>query len=702
MAEQLQTLSNLFNSSIFRIPDYQRGYAWQLQQLDDFWSDLINLDLDREHYTGVITLKQIPKQSIPENSSERWLVERGNHVYHVIDGQQRLTTCVILLQCFLETARQLPENTGLQDNEIVFCDDRLDELISTYLWKKNANSTLTTYKFGYETDNPSYLFFRHRILDEPNSGTIAETFYTLNLQNAKTYFLKQLQEVVKEKGPKGLEGIFKRLTTQFLFNPYTIQQSFDEFVAFETMNNRGKRLSNLELLKNRLIYLSTLYEDREADAAVKKQIRDNINDAWREVYHQLGRNKNHPLNDDDFLRAHWIMYFMYSRRKGDDYVKFLLSDKFTAKKVLQKKAVAVSLEEVEEVIEQTTQEDDEDIEESIELVRFQPHLAPKEIQDYVLSLKAASKAWYDSFFPLNNSDIPDDLAAWLDKLNRLPIFYCRPFVMALLLRADFSTSERLEIVKALERFLFINFRLVRNKSNNGSSEFFNASRELYSGRLTKVGALSLINKLTNKNFENGVFKYSEFQTLTRDLFLKGKKQGFYAWSGLMYFLYEYELHLMANRGTPKIDWKLFVRSEKDKVSIEHICPQNRSKAYWAQRWQDPVANAWGNVTCHSLGNLLPLSRSINSSLQNDGFDEKKEVKKDQKGNTLRNGYKNGSYSEIEVSEIDEWTPNQIKTRGLKLLNWLEGRWKISLGTEAEKVHLLQLTILEGAPAQATN
>ena len=109
----------------------------------------------------------------------------------------------------------------------------------------------------------------------------------------------------KHEGSTGLQEIYKKLTKRFLFNEYVIKDDFDVFVAFETMNNRGKKLSNLELLKNRLIYLTTLYNDDELDAASRKNLRDTINDAWKGVYHQLGRNKSCPLNDDDFLRAHW-------------------------------------------------------------------------------------------------------------------------------------------------------------------------------------------------------------------------------------------------------------------------------------------------------------------------------------------------------------------------------------------------------------
>ena len=60
-----------------------------------------------------------------------------------------------------------------------------------------------------------------------------------------------------------IELLFKKITQNLMFNVYEISDDFDVFVAFETMNNRGKKLSNLELLKNRLIYLTTLYDENE-------------------------------------------------------------------------------------------------------------------------------------------------------------------------------------------------------------------------------------------------------------------------------------------------------------------------------------------------------------------------------------------------------------------------------------------------------
>ena len=65
--------------------------------------------------------------------------------------------------------------------------------------------------------------------------------------------------------------VYKRQAINRLkFNYYEIDDSLDVYVTFETMNNRGKDLSHLELLKNRLIYLSTLlHEDDETKGRLR-------------------------------------------------------------------------------------------------------------------------------------------------------------------------------------------------------------------------------------------------------------------------------------------------------------------------------------------------------------------------------------------------------------------------------------------------
>jgi len=105
--DEPKSLDSLFKEKIFRIPDYQRGYAWRREQLKDFWEDLINLSDDRSHYTGVLTLKQISPNEIGESEKEFWLVDDHSYrVYHIVDGQQRLTTFILFLQAFVDFIKE--------------------------------------------------------------------------------------------------------------------------------------------------------------------------------------------------------------------------------------------------------------------------------------------------------------------------------------------------------------------------------------------------------------------------------------------------------------------------------------------------------------------------------------------------------------------------------------------------------------------
>ena len=110
--QELESLQNIFKDRIFKIPDYQRGYAWTTRQLKDFWEDVVNLPPDRFHYTGLLSLKKLYRQTWSAWNDEKWLIEdRGYKPFHIVDGQQRLTTFVIFIQAISELLKELPENS---------------------------------------------------------------------------------------------------------------------------------------------------------------------------------------------------------------------------------------------------------------------------------------------------------------------------------------------------------------------------------------------------------------------------------------------------------------------------------------------------------------------------------------------------------------------------------------------------------------
>ena len=669
MANELQPLSLLFQNRLFRIPDYQRGYAWQQSQLADFWDDLINLQQDRYHYTGLLSLKSLGRKETTDWGSDLWMVDKGFKACHIVDGQQRLTTFVILLNEIICFVRELDENKGKKDDEIVLGYDTLKDVVAKYIYQSRPPmNQITTYLFGYEVDNPSADYLRYKIFGEPYSGTVNETYYTKNLKFAKSFFRENLTALYENEGIEGINNLYLKLTLKLMFNIHEIDDDYDVFVAFETMNNRGKKLTNLELLKNRLIYLTTLYSDEKFDEMEKSHLRKQINDAWKEVYFQLGRNENVPLSDDDFLRAHWTIYFAYSRRKGDDYIRFLLN-KFSAKNIFEKKTILMS-ELPDGYVMDTDYEEEDDVgdteTETIEVSK----LAPTEIADYVNSLKNMAKYWYDTFFPVQSENLTKEEQIWVDKLNRIGIGYFRPLVTVIISRRDFSPEERIESFEAIERFIFICFRLGNFNASFCSSDYYRASRSLYLNEMTLEDLVADIVETTDANIEYAI---PNFVTKIEKHF--SNDRGFYDWNSIHYFLYEYETSLVQKNNIDRIgSWEMFTKTEKDKVSIEHILPQTPSKYYWQNQYRQ-FTDEEVEMLAGALGNLIPLSQRVNSSLQNDSFYDKKTTK------AGRRGYENGCHSEIEVAKYNDWTAENIYTRSKKLLEFMENRWEFSFNSK---------------------
>ena len=329
MKTELLNLNKIFTDRIFRIPDYQRGYAWREKHLKDFWNDLIQLEDGRNHYLGVLTFEDVDERKYKQWEDDLWIIEDKCFTpLFVVDGQQRLTTSILLIQAILES--------NVNGKKINYSS--IEEIKQRYICQSKDGGISQSYIFGYEKDNPSYEFLKTKIfLDSSDKVRSDETIYTHNLELAKSFFLENLSGW----DFKQLEIIFKKVTQYCLFNIYTVSNDIDVNVAFEGMNNRGKPLSTLELLKNRLIYLSVKIDN---DQYERIKLRNAVNEAWKSIYHELGRNKQKLLDDDTFLLNHFLYYFsnflklsedikyrLFHRRLASDYKEYLLENLFNIK-----------------------------------------------------------------------------------------------------------------------------------------------------------------------------------------------------------------------------------------------------------------------------------------------------------------------------------------------------------------------------------
>ena len=403
MQSELKSLSKIFSEAIFRIPDYQRGYSWEVKQLKDFWSDLEQLPEGRSHYTGVLTLEPARSTEYERWDDDIWIIEAKRYApLYVVDGQQRLTTAVILIQAIVER---------IKDDQLLNYTTK-EDIRRKYIFESKDAGISRSYIFGYEKDNPSYEFLKKSIFCEKSDyhSVDERTAYTANLQAAKAFFSERL----KDLSLAGVEGIFTKLTQHFQFNIFYIEPELDVFVTFETMNNRGKPLSHLELLKNRLIYLSTKFE---VDKGEREHLRKAVNECWMSVYHYLGKAATKRLTDDVFLRTHFLCYFgpdlpkkaveegeeesyavsQYLRR-DEKYKDYLLDYVFNARRVVGTHTV--------------------------------DKLSINYIYDYAQDIKEAVKSYYRVTTP-DAGIWPDNEKILLSQINRLEHFDLFFFCVAL-------------------------------------------------------------------------------------------------------------------------------------------------------------------------------------------------------------------------------------------------------------------------------
>lgn len=649
MQSELLSISKIFSENLFRIPDYQRGYSWTEKQLKDFWMDIEQIEEGRNHYTGVLTLEDVPQSTYSQWTDDLWIIKsRGYRPYYIVDGQQRLTTIIIFIQAVLEFLNHktigMLNYTPTEDIRRKFIFDSKDGGISR------------SYIFGYEKDNPSYEFLKTKIFFEQSDShsTGEETIYTHNLLAAKEFFDQQLKSLTDTQ----LEQYYAKATQHLLFNIYTISEDIDVFVAFETMNNRGKPLSHLELLKNRLIFLSTKFK---VEAEEKSKLRSTINESWKTVYHFLGKNSRRPLDDDNFLLTHFFLRFgpslfisdeeeacesIWKFRHAEYYKSYLLNTIFTGRRLNHSK-----------------HEDQEP-------------LTVQELYEYARDIKRVVEVFYHVFNPQDFS-CTDREKISLERLRRLGMDSSLPLVIAIFLNEQ-DNIKRAEVLELIEQLQFIH-ALSPYISGVDNIDFWQEAMKYVSGK-TNISDL----KIKLEKYRNTIFSKVKFDQVFA-AWRKGK--GYFGWRGVRYFLFEYEMELKSKSKTKreKLYWEEFMKEDfsHDYHTIEHVYPQKVSFDCWKIPFKEYTIQQ-RNILKNTIGNLVPLSRPKNSSLQNNCFDKKKG------SSSNKVGYRYGCYSEIEISQENQWTAREILFRGIRLLEFMERRWGIPLGDKKAKAKALGL------------
>ncbi|MFP6069355.1 DUF262 domain-containing protein [Helicobacter pylori] len=589
---ELLNLDGVIEKGVFEIPSYQRGYAWQERQLKDFWNDLEHVSKleNKFHYMHSLTLRKSDD-------------DFGDIDFEIIDGQQRLATSLILLGLLAKTTQNKDPKYSLINLEPVL-----------------------SYKYYGLSEA-----FRAITEEEKDLKAFQTSFYAKNLIDAYAFFKEKISDT-----PVGtLEKMFDALIKKMLFSVVELNDNrIDPFSSFETINNRGKDLSTLELFKNRLHFVAHKICDEED----LENLQQEINDTYTRIYYDLRHFKDDHL--EGFLK-HFVAY--YYGEKGD-FKKRLLEMEFNAHK---------------RYTDNTNFNDEYE-----------------KIDDLLFYLSYSSKVWHflhtldeksiALIFDDNRKlemEITPKMRSLLDKMRRLNALRDNAFLPLLLSlltiqlvgksanKQPYTTKELEGLLEYLERFGFLVYGVAgKNTAKNEWIEL--AFKAIQACRLWKDKITIEDLPTLEKSFFNRQGN-SALELLEESIHSKKNTEKWYRWGkALNYLLYEYELH-----HNPETT----LNFDSSIESIEHILPQKPDQGYSVKE------KSWAknpNIV-HALGNLLLIPKNANSSLSNKPFEEK------------RKEYLKGSYSEKEVAKNASFGVAQIKERSEKLLDFLIARYRIA-------------------------
>ncbi|WQX00735.1 DUF262 domain-containing HNH endonuclease family protein [Helicobacter pylori] len=588
---ELLTLDGVIEKGVFEIPSYQRGYAWQERQLKDFWNDLEHVSKlgNKFHYMHSLTLRGL------ENELE-------DSAFEIIDGQQRLATSLILLGLLAKITQNKDPKYSLINLEPIL-----------------------SYKYYGLSEA-----FR-AITEEEDLEKFKTSFYAKNLIDAYAFFKEKISDTPIET----LEKMFDALIKKMLFSVVGLNDNrIDPFSSFETINNRGKDLSTLELFKNRLHFVA----HKICDEGDLENLQQEINDTYTIIYYDLRKFEDAHL--EGFLK-HFVEY--YYGEKGD-FKKRLLEMEFNAHK---------------RYTDNTPFSDEYD-----------------KIDELLFYLSYSSKVWnflhtldekaITLIFDDNRKlemEITPKMRSLLDKMRRLNALSDNAFLPLLLSlltiqlagksanEQPYTTKELEGLLEYLERFGFLIYGVAgKNTAKNEWIELaFQAFRAYrYGEENTVIENLPTLEKsFFNRQGNSGLELLEEY------IHSKKNTEKWYKWGkALNYLLYEYELH-----HNPETT----LNFDSSIESIEHILPQKPDQGYSAKE------KSWAKNPhiVHALGNLLLIPKNANSSLSNKPFNEK------------RKEYLKDSYSEKEVAKNASFGVAQIKERSEKLLDFLIAHYNIA-------------------------
>lgn len=279
-----QSIGDLLNSGYYIIPRFQRPYSWDSENISDFWTDIV-IDSSREYFIGSMVVYTM-----------------GDRRFGVVDGQQRLTTIMILLSVIRDALNQ----AGFVDQS-----NGLHKLIE----RENIENQR---EFILQTET-SYPYFQDHILSQDPPETDSKAHKEEDrIKQAHEFFSSSVRRLVQsirsdptKTEKKKNEEIKSRLiairdsllSLKLIF--ISLDSEDDAYIIFETLNTRGKDLALTDLVKNHFTKL----------LRPKNQSLDQPKIKWNKIRETVEGSKA-ELDTDTFIYHYWLSKHDYLAAKN--------------------------------------------------------------------------------------------------------------------------------------------------------------------------------------------------------------------------------------------------------------------------------------------------------------------------------------------------------------------------------------------------
>lgn len=277
-----QTISEIFSiDGIYKIPNYQRQYAWTTEELENLWTDLYEAYQNKTEGNDCYFLGSIV------------VVNDGKGFYELIDGQQRITTLMIMMNVLLKNFPNI--NKGNEEDIFVADVEKIESCIK-FQGKRN--------RLQLQTDPKYDSLFKEVIINKETFADLKEpTKKELKLDdpqykyiNSAIFFYNKFKELDENDMNQFVNYIF------FSTNIIKIECSNQSFAIklFQVLNDRGLDLSPSDIVKS---YIIGKYEQDDENG---KQV---FNNNWKNI--------ESLANEYEFKIDDFIIYYEYYKLKSN-------------------------------------------------------------------------------------------------------------------------------------------------------------------------------------------------------------------------------------------------------------------------------------------------------------------------------------------------------------------------------------------------